>query len=199
MKIMTYLPDSASVTFESYSKDDWVEFLKRGAYRGHHVNIVAKRLKKATSSYYDQSANQLEVITEFGKRLILDMGDILQDRSFSFSRFFHEFRMWFSDSAYAMKFNERITYLADTIIKKKANAFGLELDKFVDDQKHRYSFLGIESFFLNNIKNISESKGNKEVRDNLLKLSRKIRKKTPSIEGEVIASIIDGRVNALMS
>lgn len=185
------------LTFDEYTRQDWIELLDHGAYRGHHIHAIAKRLKKARSCYYDQRLHQLEVITQFGKRLILDLEKSRDDRRFSLSRLYHDFRMLFSKSAYAVKFNTRITNLADTIITKKANAFGLKLEGFVNEQRKSYSFSQIEAFFMDNLKGINASTGNKEVRENLLKLCRKIRKKSTGIEPEVIASIIEAKASSI--
>lgn len=116
-------------SFSEYSKNDWVDFLKKGAYRGLKVNKIAKKLDRSTSCIYN-GEDKLELTIVKGdkaKEIILDMSKLRGKISrFTLSRLIHNIRMCFTRSNYTKDFNARIDKLAEEIMK------AAEITKAVD-------------------------------------------------------------------
>lgn len=105
-------------SLDLYSKDEWIDFLKQGAYRGLKINKIASNLEKSDSCIYTKETHKLELIYKHGTTITLDMAKLLKKNDrWTISRLIHNIKMCFSDSTYATKFNARITKLAEEIIK----------------------------------------------------------------------------------
>lgn len=166
-------------SLDGYSKNEWVDFLKQGAFRGLKINKVARKLKNSKSCIYDKKSHSLELINEKGKTLTLDMAKLLKKNDrWTLSRLIHNIKMNVSTD-YSQKFNARISDLAEVITKKTTTNFSLDLKNFVDDQNiDNHTFIDIKAFFNKNLRIINESSGNKEISDDLMKLRNKLFDKT---------------------
>lgn len=99
--------------FDSYTKQDWVDFLGERSYRGHKINKFAN---KVDSCSYDKAAYQLTRVSKNGTETILKMPELMDADNWTLSRLWHRIKMKCSDS-YAEKFNERIAKLAELMTR----------------------------------------------------------------------------------
>ena len=174
-------------SLDAYSKDEWVDFLKQGAFRGLKINKVARHLGKSKSSVYEKATHKLELINAKGKTITLDMAKLVKkNERWTFSRLIHNIKITVSTD-YAKNFDVRIMKLAEIIMEVPKNKntqclsdnqkFEKSLEDFVDDQIINFHSLSkIKSFLNDNSRNINESIGSKEIKANLRKLCKSIEK-----------------------
>ena len=183
-------------SLDDYSKDEWVEFLKQGAYRGLKINKIARHLGKSTSCNYDKATHKLELIYGKGKTITLDMAKLLKkNERWTLSRLIHNIKMCFTESDYAVDFNIRICKLAEAITKKTTSGFSSELEKFVDGD---HDLSQIQTVFNHNLKVINQSTGDKDIQFNLLKLSTQAFKKADDARSRILAFQIQCTANAVV-
>lgn len=183
-------------SLDDYSKKEWREFLKQGAYRGLKINKVAKRLKTAQSCIYDKNTHQLDLISKKGKHITLDMDKLLRKNDrWTISRLIHNIKMCFSESDYAVKFNARIKKLAEAITKKTSDDFSSELSQFVNGD---HNFIELKTFFNINLRTINESIGNQKIQDDLLILSHLALEMAGDAESRALAFQIQCTAKALI-
>lgn len=183
-------------SLDSYSKNEWVDFLKQGAYRGLKINKIARHLEKAQSCEYNKSTHKLNLISEKGKIIPLDMAKLLRkNERWTFSRLIHNIKMCFSSSDYVANFDVRIQRLASLVSKKTTNDFSHELEKFVASDQ---DLSDLKRFFHRNLELINQSTGNKELQTNLLKLSEKAFEKADNAESRIFAFQVQCTANAMI-
>lgn len=108
---MSQVKVSDTSVLQTYSKQDWVNFLQERAYRGHKINSFAA---KYDSCSYENSTHQITRTSKKGKQTIVNLADLIEKNSWTFSRMIHRIKMACSNS-YKKNFNERINHLAELI------------------------------------------------------------------------------------
>ena len=159
--------NSIGSSLDTYSKDEWIAFLKKGAYRGLKINEVARKLKRSTSCQYDHDTHILELVDKKGRTITLNMERLLKkNEQWAFSRLVHNIKMHIS-SDYASDFNIRITKLANVITKKTTGELSEQLEEFINGD---HDFFDIKQFFYQNLKLINASSGDQKIQDHLLQI-----------------------------
>ena len=181
---------------DGYSKDDWVDFLKQGAYRGLKINKIARHLGKSKSCKYDKTTHSLELIYGKSKTITIDMAKLLKkNERWTLSRLIHNIKMCFSKSDYAFDFDVRITKLAEAITKKTVSGFSTELDTFVAGD---HDLSEITTVFNHNLGVINQSTGDKDIKDKLLKLSAQAFEKANDPRSRLLAFQIQCTAQAMV-
>lgn len=115
---MRYINNQPVKSFESYTKEEWKNFLGKAAYRGFKINKISGQIEKKgdcslENGHRIRSTPNYNCLWGTAQTIDIDLNTILknQDR-WTVSRLIHTIKMLFSDSKYAKKFNARIENLA---------------------------------------------------------------------------------------
>lgn len=115
---MSSIDNQNGISLSSYTKDQWEVLLKETAYRGFKIHKISKRLKKAQEFKFEDD-HLINLISKKGNTITVDMEKVLLKRDrWSFSRLIHNCRLLFPNSAYTVKFNDRMAKLAEKLAQE---------------------------------------------------------------------------------